>query len=374
MKIAFDAKRAVQNNTGLGNYSRFVIESLSEYYPDNAYFLFAPRRKANNRLKTLLSRANVAFIFPSGVSKALSSLWRIFGSKKNIRKNGVEIFHGLSNELPVNVRTTGVKMVVTIHDLIFIRYPEYYRWVDRKIYAWKFRRACLKADVIIAVSKCTKRDIVSFFRIAEEKIKVIYQSCHPDFKCPVSAEKQMQIAEKHRLPKRFILYVGSIERRKNLLLAVKALSRIDEKIHLVAIGKSTSYQLEIEKYAHEAGLEFRLHIKNDFPFEDLPAVYRQASVFVYPSFFEGFGIPVIEALSCSVPVIAATGSCLEEAGGPDSVYVNPLNDAELAVKIREILENKDLAKTMTQRGLEYVKRFDSQKIAGEIMEIYRELL
>ncbi|MDR2691581.1 MAG: glycosyltransferase family 4 protein [Dysgonamonadaceae bacterium] len=374
MKIGFDAKRAVQNNTGLGNYSRFVMEALSEYYPDNTYFLFAPRRKMNERLKTLISRSNVAFIFPSGISKLLSSLWRIFGSKKQINKNRVEIFHGLSNELPVNIHSTGIKTVVTVHDLIFIRYPQYYHRIDRKIYLWKFRRACLKADVIIAVSECTKRDIISFFRIAGEKIKVVYQDCRPDFKWPVPEEKRMQIAEKHQLPQRFILYVGSIEPRKNLLPAVKTLSRIPEEIHLVAVGKSTPYQQEIEKYAHETGLESRLHIKNDFPFEDLPAVYQLASVFVYPSFFEGFGIPLIEALSCGVPVIAATGSCLEEAGGPDSIYVDPLNDAELAAKIREVLENKDLAEKMVKRGLEYMKRFDSQKIAGEIMEIYRSLL
>ncbi|MDR1632906.1 MAG: glycosyltransferase family 4 protein [Dysgonamonadaceae bacterium] len=373
MRIGFDAKRAVQNNTGLGSYSRFIIEALSEYYPDNTYFLFAPRQKVNDRLKTLISRSNVAFIFPSGISKLLSSLWRIFGSKKKINKNCVEIFHGLSNELPVNIHSTGVKTVVTIHDLIFIRYPQYYHWIDRKIYLWKFRRACLKADAIIAVSECTKRDIISLFRIAEEKIKVVYQDCRPDFKWQISEEKQMQIAEKHQLPKRFILYVGSIEQRKNLLLAVKALSQIPEEIHLVAIGKSTPYQLEIAKYAHEMGLEYRLHIKNDFPFEDLPAVYQLSSVFVYPSFFEGFGIPVIEALSCGVPVIAATGSCLEEAGGPDSIYVDPLDDAALAAKIREVLENKDLAKEMVNRGLAYMKRFDSQKIAGEIMEIYQEL-
>ena len=374
MRIGFDAKRAVQNNTGLGNYSRFVIEALSEYYPDNTYFLFAPKKKVNARLKTLISRLNVAFIFPSGTDKLLSSLWRIFGSKKKINKNGVEIFHGLSNELPVNIRSTGIKMVVTVHDLIFIRHPQYYRWIDRKIYLWKFRRACLKADAIIAVSECTKRDIISFFRIAGEKIKVVYQDCHPQFKCPGSKEKRKQIAEKHRLPKRFILYVGSIEQRKNLLLAVKALSQIPKEIHLVAIGKSTPYQIEIEKYAREMGLESRLHIQNDFPFEDLPAVYQSASVFVYPSFFEGFGIPVIEALSCGVPVIAATGSCLEEAGGPDSIYGNPLDDAELAAKIREILENRDLAKKMTERGLEYIKRFNTQKIAGEIMDVYRGLL
>jgi glycosyltransferase involved in cell wall biosynthesis len=374
MQIGFDAKRAVQNNTGLGSYSRFVIEILSEYYPDNTYFLFAPRRKENARLKTLISRPNIAFIFPSGISKLLSSLWRIFGSKKKINKNSVEIFHGLSNELPLNIHSTGVKMVVTIHDLIFIRYPRYYNWIDRKIYYLKFRYACRKADMVIAVSECTKRDIISFFRIPEEKIKVVYQDCRPDFKWQVSKEKRRQMIGKHQLPDNFILYVGSIEQRKNLLLAVKALNQIPEKIHLVAIGKSTPYQLEIEEYAYEMGLKSRLHIKNDFPFEDLPAVYQLASVFVYPSFFEGFGIPVIEALSCGVPVIAATGSCLEEAGGPASIYVNPNDEAELAAKIREVLNDADLRKKMVACGLEYMKRFDAPKIAGEMMEIYQTLL
>jgi glycosyltransferase involved in cell wall biosynthesis len=255
--------------------------------------------------------------------------------------------------------------------LIFIRYPQYYRLIDRTIYQWKFKRACRKADVIIAVSECTKSDIISFFNIPEEKIKVVYQDCDPLFKLPITEEKRKQIIEKQQLPERFILYVGSIEQRKNLLLVVKALKQISEEIHLVAIGKSTSYQQEVEKQAHELGLTPRLHIKNNYPFEDLPATYQSAVLFVYPSFFEGFGIPVIEALSSGVPVIAATGSCLEEAGGPNSVYVNPNDETELATKIKEVLGNENLRKRMIEQGLEYTKRFNSQKMAEEIMKIYQ---
>ena len=371
MRIGFDAKRAIQNNTGLGNYSRFVVKVLSEYEPDNAYFLFAPHKRDNNRSKTLLSRSNVFFIFPSGISRLFPSFWRLLGSKKDIKKKRIEIFHGLSNELPINIRNTGIKMVVTIHDLIFIRYPHYYHWVDRMIYRWKFKYACQKADVIIAVSEYTKCDIISFFHIPEEKIKVVYQDCNPIFKQQVPKEIRKQIVEKHRLPEHFILYVGSIEQRKNLLLAVKALKQIPEEIHLVAIGKPTSYQQEVETYVRETKLPSRLHIKNDFPDEDLPAIYQSADLFVYPSFYEGFGIPVIEALSSGVPVIAATGSCLEEAGGPDSIYVSPNDETELAIKIREVLNNENLKKKMIERGLEYMKRFNSKKVAEEIMAIYQ---
>ncbi|MDR1582711.1 MAG: glycosyltransferase family 4 protein [Prevotellaceae bacterium] len=367
MKIGFDAKRAIQNNTGLGNYSRYVIEILSEHYPDNQYVLFAPSERENVRLKTILSRTNISFVFPCRLSKIFSSLWRMFGVKKDIRKNNIDVYLGLSNELPVGIRRTGIKSTVTIHDLIFLRYPEYYKPVDRMIYRFKFRLACRNADRIIAVSECTKRDIVSFFHISEEKIAVIYQGCHPNFRIKVSEEKKSEIAAKYCLPVRYILSVGSVEARKNLLLAVKALKNIPEDIHLVAAGKSTPYQSEVEQYAEKSGLQSRLHILNNVSFEDLPALYQSAAVFVYPSFFEGFGIPVIEALTSGIPVIAATGSCLEEAGGPGSIYVNPNNEAELSERIIEIFTDNNLANNMIESGKEYVKRFSEKNIAAAIM-------
>jgi len=374
MRIGFDAKRAVQNNTGLGNYSRYIIEVLSTFYPDNFYLLFAPKQKENNRLNTILSKKNISFVFPDGISRSFSSLWRLFGIKNEIKKNKVEIFHGLSNELPVNIQKTGVPSVVTIHDLIFLRYPEYYKPIDCAIYRTKFKQACENSDKIVAVSECTKRDIVSFFHIPQEKIAVVYQGCHPNFSQEASEEKKKEVAERYQLPLRFVLYVGSIEPRKNLLLAAKALKRLPEDIHLVAIGKSTPYQSKVEAFARESGLQSRLHIKNNLPFEDLPAVYQLASLFVYPSFFEGFGIPIIEALTCGTPVIAATGSCLEEAGGPGSIYVDPNDDAELANKIEEVLTNEVLAQRMIERGREYVIRFSEKGIASEIITIYQSLI
>jgi glycosyltransferase involved in cell wall biosynthesis len=370
MEIGFDAKRAIQNNTGLGNYSRYIIETLSKYYPANNYILFAPKQKENSRLNIIFSRTNITFVFPRGMAKTFSSLWRIFGIKKDIRKHNPAIYHGLSNELPFGIRKTGVKSVVTVHDLIFLRYPGYYKPVDRFIYRLKFQYACKKADKIIAVSECTKRDIISFFHIPEEKIAVVYQGCHPDFLIEVSEEKIAEIKNKYALPSRFILSVGTVEARKNLLLAVKALKNIPDDIHLVAAGKSTPYQLEVEKYAEKSGIKSRLHILNNVSFEDLPALYQSASVFVYPSFFEGFGIPVVEALSSGTPVIAATGSCLEEAGGPGSIYVNPNDDAGLPERMMEIINDKALAQRMIDAGKEYVKRFSEKTAASEIMTVY----
>jgi glycosyltransferase involved in cell wall biosynthesis len=373
MEIGFDAKRAVQNNTGLGNYSRYIIEILSEYYPENKYLLFAPKQKENSRLHTIHSRNNTSFVFPSGVSKSFTSLWRTYWIKKDIRKQEITVFHGLSNELPTGIENLGIKTLVTVHDLIFLRYPEYYKPVDRIIYRKKFERACKKADRIIAVSECTKRDIVSFFGIPEKKIEVVYQGCHSDFRKKVSAETKMAITHKYNIPSHFILYVGSIETRKNLLLIVKALKNLPENIHLFAVGKSTPYQLQTEKYADKSGVQSRLHILNNVPFEDLPAIYQSANLFVYPSVFEGFGIPIIEALSSEIPVIAATGSCLEEAGGADSVYVSPDNDIELAEKIMEILNDESLRNKMIDAGKIYIKRFEEKRIAEQLMHVYQSI-
>ncbi len=370
MKIGFDAKRAVQNNTGLGNYSRYIVEILSKYYPENFYFLFSPKEKQNLRLSILKSASNVFFRFPQGLWKNLGSFWRVSTIKNDLKKDQIDIFHGLSNELPIGIHKTGIKSVVSIHDLIFLRYPEYYKWIDRNIYRWKFRYACQKADKIIAISECTKRDIISFFNIPEEKIDVVYQGCHPDFSIRIPKERKREVARKYQLPDDFILYVGSIESRKNLLLIVKALLYTDKNIQLVAIGKKTNYQVEVEKFIEENNLSGRVRIINNLPFEDLPACYQLAKIFVYPSFFEGFGIPVIEALASGTPVIAATGSCLEEAGGPDSLYVDPNDENDLALKIMQVINDKNLALKMKEKGEQYIERFADEQIAKDIMKVY----
>ncbi|MDR2497082.1 MAG: glycosyltransferase family 4 protein [Tannerellaceae bacterium] len=372
MNIGFDAKRAVQNNTGLGNYSRYIAEILVEHCPDNRYFLFAPKRRANERLRRLHELANCSFVYPSGADRLIPALWRSGGMVKDLKRCGIDVFHGLSNELPVGIGRCKLKSVVSIHDLIFLRYPEFYRPIDRAIYRLKFEHACRAADKVIAVSECTKRDIVSFFGIPEEKIAVVYQGCHPQFQQRVPEEKMQEVRARYGLPEGFILSVGSIERRKNLLPAVKAL-RLLPDVHLVAVGRSTPYLREVELYARRHGLSRRLHVLHNVSFADLPAVYQLARVFVYPSYFEGFGIPVIEALSCGIPVIAARGSCLEEAGGPASVYVDPDGEDELALRIGEILGDEALANRMIKAGKEYVGRFDDGKAAAELMRIYQSL-
>ena len=376
MKIGFDGKRAVQNRTGLGNYSRFVVDILSQYFSHgNEYVLYAPAKRENPNLEKLLAREQVSIRYPqSKWNRTFRSLWRVWSICRDIQKDRIELFHGLSNELPLSIRQCSIKSIVTIHDLIFIRYPQYYPYIDRQIYKYKFRKACENSDHIIAISETTKQDIIRFFGIREEKISVVYQGCDPVFKQPASEALKEEIRRKYRLPEKYILNVGSIESRKNLLLIVKALVNLPSDVCLVAIGKRTPYTETVEKFIATHGLENRVQILTQIPFRELPAFYQMASVFVYPSRFEGFGIPILEAICSRVPVIAATGSCLEEAGGPACRYVHP-DDAEgLANQVEQILSSPTLRQEMVQESLTYAQRFADEAIARDLMKVYQQIM
>lgn len=373
MKVGFDAKRAAQNRTGLGNYSRFVINGLVEYTAENEYVLYIPSVKKATLLGRLSQVAKVCS--PNGVWQNLSSLWRVWGITADIRKDNISLYHGLSNELPLTIsKATYTKSIVTIHDLIFLRYPEYFRFIDRKIYTYKFRKACQQADRIIAVSECTKRDILSFFKVPEDKIDVVYQGCDPLFRQEASEDLKKEIRQKYQLPERYVLYVGSIEARKNLLLVAKALNHLREPISIIAIGKRTPYAEQVERYLKDNQLENRMTLLSNILFRELPAFYQMAATFVYPSFFEGFGIPLLEALNSGVPAIGATGSCLEEAGGPHSLYVDPKDAVGLAEAIARTLNDRALREQMIEEGRRYALRFEQKQLTADLISVYRKTM
>ena len=375
MIIGFDAKRANANFTGLGNYSRFMVDTMATYGDEHKYRMYIPKQCKNASYDSLLKHKNVSSILPrSSVMKRFRALWRTFFIKRGLLQDGVQLYHGLSNELPVGIHRTGIRSVVTIHDLIFLRYPQYYHRLDRIIYNRKFNYACRKADRIVAVSECTKRDIVKFYGISPEKIDVVYQGCDVSFTHPVTEEKKEEVRKKYQLPDHYILNVGSIEERKNILAAVQALPMLPQHIHIVIVGRRTGYTEKVEQFIKDNGLGERVHIISNVPFNDLPAFYQSAEIFVYPSRFEGFGIPIIEALYSGIPVVAATGSCLEEAGGPDSIYVNPDDITGLADAFKQIYSNSDKRKNMVEKGREFAKRFSEKQQSEEIINIYKKLI
>lgn len=369
--IGFDAKRIVRNGTGLGSYARTLVNALSE----NEHLqlnLYAPDEGRDDLRQQIVNREKVKFVYPEGLHfRFQRDLWRTKGVVKQLKEDGVQLYHGLSGELPAGLKAAGIPGVVTIHDLIFLRHPEYYHCWDVEIYRRKFKSTLKEASRIIAISECTKRDILYYGDFPEDKIDVIYQGCSNRFRKSVSEADMNRVKAKYNLSDNFILNVGSIEARKNVLLAVKALGCLLDSFRMVIVGKHTKYTDEVIAYVKKNGLEDRVQILHGIPDDDLPVIYHLAKVFVYPSRYEGFGIPIIEAIQTGLPVVACTGSCLEEAGGPDCLYVSPDDVEGMANAIKQAIAEKDVR---VPRAQEYIKRFENSNLAAQVIEEYEKTI
>ncbi|HEX9052299.1 MAG TPA: glycosyltransferase family 1 protein [Anaeromyxobacter sp.] len=371
MNIGFDAKRVFHNATGLGNYARDVLRVVHRHRPEHACFAYTPRpgplpfELGGERFHVRTPR--------SLLGRALPSLWRARGIVADLRADGIRLFHGLSNELPLGIESSGVAGVVTIHDLIFERFPELYRPVDRRIYSAKARSAAARARVVIAISEQTRRDLVELYGVPAARVRVVYQTCHEAFRAPVPGERLREVAARWALPPTFLLAVGTIERRKNLLLVLRALERLPG-VPLVAVGRETAYAGELRAHARAHGLEARVRLLSGVPTADLAAMYRLATIALYPSRTEGFGIPILEALFSGTPVVTTRGGVFPEAGGPGSAYVDPDDPEALREVLAGLLADEGRRAAMREAGLRHAARFSEEAIADGLSAAYEDAL
>jgi glycosyltransferase involved in cell wall biosynthesis len=380
MNIGFDAKRAYHNSTGLGHFSRTLIKLLRDHFPMHQYFLFNPKSTSEYRI----TGENIYEVLPGGMlNKLFSSAWRSSWVTKDLKKYKIDLYHGLSHEIPVGISKTEIKSVVTIHDLIHEKHPEQYNAIDVKIYHKKFLYACRNADKIMAISQETKKDIVELYGIEESKVVVCYQSCDPVFAVLRSGEEKLAARKKYGLPENFFLHVGSVIERKNLLNICKALFivRNDLDIPLVIIGDGGKYKQLVKDYIKQQGLEKKIifltekenRARTFIPLEDLPTLYQCATAMIYPSFFEGFGAPVLEALWSGLPVITSNTSCLPEVGGHGAYYVDPNSAEEIANGMLRLSTNPELVVELKQKGWEHVQNFTPEKYVRSVMDLYESL-
>ncbi len=369
MRIGYDAKRIFHNTTGLGNYSRDLVRILSTYYPDNQYFLYNPKTPRVTRLQ--LAKNMIVKMPTSFFSKLLPSLWRSKFITNDITKDKIDIYHGLSGELPAGIDKIPAKSVVTIHDLIFIRFPELYKPIDRKIYTKKFKKAAQIANIVVAISEQTKQDIIKFLDISSEKIQVIYQGCHHAFKQEYDEDLKKALRQKYNLPEQFLLNVGTIEERKNAFTIVKAIQNTSHK--LVIVGRKTPYAQQITDFIEQHNMQNQVIFLEGLKLEELALLYQMASIFIYPSIFEGFGIPIIEAIYSKTPVITNKNGVLPEAAGKDSYFLTNVNDAN---EMRDII-NRVISIDTTEnieKSYEFVQKFNDDIIAQRWYELYQKMI
>ncbi len=376
LNIGFDAKRIVRNATGLGHYGRTLVTALSAALGSKARLhLYIPDLGRGDLRALMPQSPYIIYSLPAHCRTRIGrDLWRTRGIVADLERDGIDLYHGLSGELPVGIRRTGIRTVVTIHDLIFMRHPEYYNPIDVAIYRWKFRRACREADRIVAISECTRRDVAELGHFPADRIDVVYQSIDRRFRRTVTDGERADVARRYGLPPRYILFVGTIEERKNAGLVIEALPQIDAGVHFVMVGRQTAYTRRILRRARVLGVDGRVHVVSGVPDADLGAVYRSAEVFAYPSRYEGFGLPIVEAIECGLPVVAATGSCLEEAGGDACFYVGPDDVGAMAAALNRLLADRGLRRECVERSRDYIRRFQNGDAARQMIEVYRRTM
>jgi glycosyltransferase involved in cell wall biosynthesis len=319
----------------------------------------------------VVSHESVRVVFPPDKAKLY---WKLIGARRTLRENQIDLYHGLAHQIPRSVRLSAVPKVVTIHDLIYLHHPEFSPEDDLDRYDRQLRAACSISDRIIAVSESTKRDLIRFFSISPEKIRVIYSPCDARFGEKVSKERKIQVRKNYKLPDKYLLYVGSMAARKNLLAVVKAIREIpsENRIPLVIIGNKTAYSKTVFEYAEQAGLQHYLVTPKYVATDDLPAVYQGAQLFLYVSHYEGFGMPILEAITSGTPVVTSRTSAMPEAGGPGAALVDPENPLEIASKISELLVD-DARENAVREGLIHAMKFDNSRIARKLVSLYQDV-
>jgi glycosyltransferase involved in cell wall biosynthesis len=369
MRIGFDAKRAFNNYSGLGNYSRYIISNVCRFYPENDCFLYTPsiadpdlfHGPEGTRIR--LPRVSLGSLY--------GAWWRNFRLVHLLGEDDIHIYHGLSNEIPRGIHSTAVRTVITIHDLVFFERPELYGSIDRYLYRNKVVYGARHATRIIAVSEQTKQDIIRFLNVEEARIRVVYQGCHRQFYSRVSNEAMKNTRRQFALPGEYLLYVGTIEERKNLLRIVEALYHGNIRYPLVVVGRKTPYFNQVKGFIERKGMK-HIHFLDQVQVSDLPAIYQGSKGFIYPSSYEGFGIPILEALNSGVPVITSAGGCLEETAGKGGLLIDPNNRDEMIDAISQVLEDSGLRDRLVREGKAHAIQFREEQTIPALYNVYLE--
>ncbi len=367
MRIGFDAKRAFMNYTGLGNYSRNIIRSLLLHYPQHEYFLFTPSIEHKDFYNEVKDLPNITIVQPK--NRLFSSCWRRYGITPLIKKLNLDVYHGLSNELPANIQASKARKMVTIHDLIPFKEDVFRNVFEDYFYRSKLRSAAQHADLITPISKATSLDIQKMFGTDPQKLRVVEP---PILLKPIHQYEDVlaNVKIKYKLPEKFLLQVGTVEYRKNIQVIIRALKQLkDPSIHLVIVGRKTRFARSLIDFSINSGLKDQVHFMDPVNDDELACLYLLSKAVVYPSLYEGFGLPIVEAISYGKPVLTTHGSCFEEAGGPGAYYCNTNQVEEVAQTISRMLQG-DHAQ-MLEAGKQYISRFNFKATADTLMVCYK---
>jgi glycosyltransferase involved in cell wall biosynthesis len=372
MRIGIDARSVLKRRTGVGNYTLNLIRHLARLDQENQYVLFYSHHRDFRSAMPRIENPNFQSRFFRIPNKLLNLSWGTLRLPKIDWLVGrVDLYHSPNYNL--NMLGRG-KSLMTIHDLSFLAYRQFSLASGRWHYAYRIRSYAEKADAVIADSESTKNEIIKYLKIPEQKIHVIHLACSERFR-PLPKGKTEKVREKYRIREDYILSVGTLEPRKNLKGLIEAYDRSRAKedfLLVLAGGEGWKYQ-HIFRLVKKLKLEDRVVFCGYVPDSDLPELYNGASLFVYPSIYEGFGLPPLEALACGVPVIVSHTTSLPEVVGDAGIYVSPFDIEQISFSIDTALSDGKLLHTLRDQGPKRARLFSWEKTARETLRLYQQL-
>jgi glycosyltransferase involved in cell wall biosynthesis len=373
MHIAINAHLLAHTHSfrraGVSNYTEALLQHLGEIDRQNHYTVYTTRGLGAQALGLPPNFRVRPSLLPT-INPRVRIPWEQFLAPTLLRLNGADVFHGVLNVAPLFCPTPSV---ITIHDLAFLSFPQTFRRINRSYLSWATRASAKRATRILAVSEATKAEIVRLLGIAPAKIVVTYDACDPRFVPPDPAELAA-FRRRKGLPERFVLFLGTLEPRKNLPTLIDAYAKIATSTDaplLIGGGKGWLYD-EIFARAQALGLGDKLRFVGYIDGQEQPLWYAAATVFAFPSLYEGFGMPPLEAMACGTPVVTSTTSSLPEVVGDAGLTVDPRDPDALAAAMLRLLNDAELRAELRERGLRQARRFSWRETAERTLAAYRD--
>jgi len=383
MKIAIDiSPLATRKRTGIPNYIFNLCQNLPIADENNKYLLFGASFGYYQSLQAATKEMRISK-YPNMSARisrmpraALRLMWKYVHapSAESLVRQKIAVLHGTDR---ITAPPKKAKIVVTVFDLTPIKHPTYHTKGMISRYISDFPHLLKNADMVIAISNCTKNDIIEHFDVAEERVRVTPLAANDDYKQISDKNAIDKIKSIYDIDKDYILFVGTLEPRKNLVNLLKAYSILPDYLKhdyaLVLCGKKGWYYEEIFETVRELKLENKVIFTGYVPDEDIPLLMNGAAVFVYPSFYEGFGLPPLEAMACGTPVISTNVSSIPEVVGDAGILVSPTDVEELSDAMLRVLDSETLKAQLSEKGLKQASKFSWRATAGKTMEVYNEV-
>lgn len=375
-RLGFDGVRALRNATGLGNYARHLLRGLRQVAPGLDLHLYSPSPPRPEFAGFADAIGATVHLPPRGWRTAgLRAVWRTTRLGQTVARDGMALYHGLTHEIPRDLPETGVPSLVTVHDLLFLTHPELFPVVDRQSYAWRYRWSIEHATALVAVSEHTRQELHGHLGVALDRIVVIPPARDPRFAKECSDEARAAVRARHDLPAQYLIMVGTLEPRKNHRLALQALAQLGaDAPPLVLVGRDGGSAAELQLEARRLGIADRTLFRDTVTDEELPALLQGATLALYLSRAEGFGMPIIEAMSAAVPMIVSAGPHLRDAGGEAVLVVDPDDSSALAEAIRALLGDPARRAALAAAGTHHAGGFDAAALARRLLRVYDAVL